>query len=103
MVIGPPAAIWRSNTGTTLPRLPRTLPKRTAQKCVVEALRLITIRSPMRLLAPSTPVASTALSLLMKTNSPVLHRSAARTQFQVPPTLVCAAGAGWVSRISTCL
>ena len=33
-VTGPPAAIWRMNVGTTLPRLPRTLPKRTAQQTV---------------------------------------------------------------------
>ena len=30
-VTGPPAAIWRWNVGITLPRLPSTLPKRTAQ------------------------------------------------------------------------
>ncbi len=30
-VTGPPASIWRMNVGTTLPRLPSTLPNRTAQ------------------------------------------------------------------------
>ena len=31
MVTGPPARIWRSKVGITLPRLPSTLPKRTLQ------------------------------------------------------------------------
>ena len=30
-VTGPPWAIWRAKVGITLPRLPRTLPKRTVQ------------------------------------------------------------------------
>ncbi len=29
-VTGPPSRIWRRNVGTTLPRLPSTLPNRTA-------------------------------------------------------------------------
>ena len=31
-VTGPPSRIWRRNVGTTLPRLPSTLPKRTADE-----------------------------------------------------------------------
>ena len=35
-VRGPPAAIWRWNTGMTLPFEPSTLPKRTAEKMVFD-------------------------------------------------------------------
>ena len=34
MVIGPPESICRNSVGTTLPRLPSTLPKRTADRTV---------------------------------------------------------------------
>ena len=38
-VTGPPAAIWRWKVGMTLPRLPSTLPKRTAQKAAPSGAR----------------------------------------------------------------
>src|SRR5680860_1245927 len=41
MVIGPPAAICFSKRGITLPRLPRTLPKRTAHFERVDAFDMV--------------------------------------------------------------
>ena len=69
MVIGPPAAICSRNFGTTLPLLPRTLPKRTMTKLVPNSSwsPWMTI-SARRLLAPMTLVGLTALSVETSTN-----------------------------------
>src|SRR5660397_274163 len=55
-VTGPPSAIWRRNMGTTLPRLPSTLPKRTEQKRVrgCRAASARRIPSATLLVAPMT-------------------------------------------------
>ena len=65
---GPPSTIWRKNVGTTLPRLPSTLPKRTAAKGSAYSLPIeSTASSATRLLAPMIEHGSTALSVEMCT------------------------------------
>ncbi len=66
-VTGPPAAICRLKVGMTLPLLPRTLPKRTAQYCLPSGAYANSNCSPTRLVAPMTLAGATALSVDMKT------------------------------------
>ncbi len=70
-VTGPPASICLRKIGTTLPLLPRTLPKRTATNRVglSAVLRDWTYNSAQRLDAPMTLVGLTALSVLTMTNA----------------------------------
>lgn len=67
-VTGPPQAICRSNSGTTLPLLPRTLPNRTATNSVSLRRSIIcTTISHRRLEAPMMLVGFTALSVEIST------------------------------------
>src|ERR1051326_2946033 len=91
---GPPASICAWKIGTTLPLLPRTLPKRTDTHFISRPLltgRAETIRSQTRLVAPITLVGFTALSeeIIRKLRTPCRRDS--QTRFQVPSTLACAA------------
>ena len=66
---GPPASICFLNSGTTLPRLPSTLPKRTMTKALPVALAAArTSRSATRFEAPIMLVGLTALSVEIRTN-----------------------------------
>ena len=106
MVTGPPAAIWLLKMGMTLPRLPRTLPKRTDTNVWPgPALRAAscTRNSTMRLLAPMTDVGLTALSVEMLTKcvTPCLRASVMR--LRLPMTLLNTASSGFSSMSGTCL
>ena len=69
MVTGPPALIWRRKVGTTLPRLPSTLPKRTLTKLrPVDTAARCTNSSAIRFVAPMILDGLTALSLEISTN-----------------------------------
>src|SRR5438132_2208013 len=102
MVTGPPSSIWRSNKGTTLPRLPTTLPKRTAQQ-LIGPRYASTICSHNALVQPITECFEAALSVEIKTNRCTRAASAQRSVFHVPTTLVSTAWIGWASSIGTCL
>ena len=68
-VTGPPSAICRANSGTTLPAEPRTLPNRTIVKRVsVKESNATHTASAARLLAPIMLLGLTALSVDIKTN-----------------------------------
>ena len=72
IVIGPPRLICRSNSGTTDPRLPSTLPNLTAAKARLERKAASrTITSASRLDAPMTLVGDTALSVEISTSRSV--------------------------------
>ena len=72
-VIGPPAAIWAWNSGTTEPREPSTLPNRIAEKIGPPSCRWALAaehnRSPMSLDVPITLVGFTALSDEVENNA----------------------------------
>ena len=72
-VTGPPRSICGMKVGTTEPRLPMTLPKRTAANLAARcpAPNARTSSSAMRLVAPMMLVGRTALSVEMRTNVPV--------------------------------
>ena len=87
-VTGPPRAICRRKVGITLPRLPRTLPNRTAQKTQPRSCALRTICSANHFDAPMTLAGRTALSVEISTNRCTPVATAASTTFAVPSTLV---------------
>jgi len=93
------------NSGTTDPRLPITLPNRTAAYFVFEASRdsASTSSSAIRLVAPITLVGRTALSVEMSTNTPVSYVRAARATFSVPSTFTRNASSECSSISGTCL
>ena len=68
-VTGPPSAICWRKMGTTLPRLPSTLPKRTETNGRPHAARAasVTTSSATRLVQPMTLAGLTALSVEMST------------------------------------
>ena len=104
-VTGPPAAIWRLNSGTTLPLEPSTLPKRTVISRVSEVSRAIvsTMRSERALERPITVSGSTALSVEMNTSRPAPKRTALSIIDMVPKLLLSKASAGLFCIIGTCL
>ena len=103
-VTGPPCAIWRWNVGTTLPLVPSTLPKRTAEKCVaLSCSKLCTIISAMRLVAPMTLVGLTALSVEIITKRSTPNSLDTRARLWVPNTLFLTASQGLCSMSGTCL
>ena len=102
MVTGPPSSICRSNKGTTLPRLPTTLPKRTAQQ-LIGPRYASTICSHSRLVQPMTECLEAALSVEIRMKRFTRAASAQRSVFQVPTTFVSTAWMGWTSSIGTCL
>ena len=76
-VTGPPRAICFWNSGTTLPRLPRTFPNRTQENFVaLRAAMSWMMISPIFLVAPMTLVGLTALSEEMKMKLSTPCRSA---------------------------
>ena len=88
IVTGPPRSICALNNGTTLPRLPRTLPNLTTMNGRPE--RRAASRTSMlaiRFDAPMMPVGETALSVEIATNRFVPDRRAASTRISVPRTL----------------
>ncbi|MNI74937.1 hypothetical protein D3C73_1310530 [compost metagenome] len=88
----------------TLPRLPKTLPNRTAENLVgLEVLRLCTYISAIRLVAPITLVGLTALSEEINTNRSAPYLSAQSATLRVPKTLFLMASAGLRSIRGTCL
>ena len=87
----------------TLPRLPRTLPNRTAQNTHCPSGTERTICSANHLDAPITLAGLTALSVEISTNRSTPVARAASARFAVPMTLVRRASSGWSSRMSTCL
>src|SRR4029077_15673560 len=91
--------------GTTLPLLPRTLPKRTETHLVspVPGRRAETIRSQTRLVAPITLVGLTALSEEIIERLRTLWQRAAHTRFQVPRMLLRTASSTCDSIMGTCL
>ena len=79
-VTGPPASIWRRNSGMTEPLEPSTFPKRTAAYSVLlTPFMLCRIISQKRLVAPMTLVGLTALSVEISTNLSTPNSSAACT------------------------
>ena len=102
IVIGPPSAICFLKSGMTLPRLPMTLPKRTAQ-ATRENLGLRTSSSVTRLQQPMTLEGLTALSEEMHTTFCASHSSAAVRTFCVPMMLFRTASSGFDSISGTCL
>ena len=87
-VTGPPFLTWSLKTGTTLPRLPRTFPNRTAANCVFPgSFRFVTIISATRLVAPMTFGGLTALSVDIMTNFSTFAALAASATFLVPKIL----------------
>ena len=103
MVIGPPLAIWRLNNGITDPLLPRTFPKRVAEKLVTSLVLLCTIISHIRFVAPMTLVGLTALSVLTMMNRFTPYFSQASTTFKVPNTLFLTDSITFRSINGTCL
>ncbi len=104
-VTGPPAAIWRWNSGTTEPLEPSTLPKRTMLKRV-PAWALATpwhTSSARRLLAPITLVGRTALSVDTNTKLSTPASTAAQAVSRVPITLLRSPSTTLCSTIGTCL
>ena len=112
---GPPAAICFSNTLSTEPFDPITLPNRTAEKlvltltspasnCFCARLSIIwTTISQIRLDAPIMLVGLTALSVEIRTNLCTPHLNAASAILYVPPTLFLMASLGESSMSGTCL
>ena len=87
-VTGPPSAICRWNSGTTLPFEPSTLPNRTITlRITVSRVHSETNSSTNRLVAPITLVGRTALSVEMSTNFWVPALRAASSVAQVPRML----------------
>ncbi len=85
----------------TLPRLPRTLPKRTLTKRqpgAASEAALVTRCSPMRLVTPSTLTGFTALSVETFTTIRVAAARAASSTFRVPKMLFPMASSGFCSR-----
>ena len=69
MVTGPPRSICALKQGTTLPRLPRTLPNlTTANDRPERRAASCTMRLAIRFDAPMTPLGETALSVEIATN-----------------------------------
>ena len=89
---GPPCWICRRKMLTTLPRLPRTLPKRTHENLVSlrEAMDCTTI-SASRLVAPITLDGRTALSVEIMTKDSTPCCAAISASCRVPNTLLCTA------------
>ena len=102
-VTGPPRSICWRKVGITLPLLPTTFPKRTAQNTQPRPCTLRTICSANHFDAPMTLAGRTALSVEMRTNRCTPVATAASTTCAVPSTLVWIASSGYTSRIGTCL
>ena len=103
-VTGPPAAIWALNSGTTLPALPSTLPKRTTVKRTFERCASSrTMNSARRLEAPIALEGATALSVEMSTKRSTPTSVAIRATVRQPVTLVLIASSGIASMKGTCL
>ena len=101
---GPPRAIWFLNKGTTLPRLPNTLPKRTTLKNRPElSAASKTIVSAMRLVAPITLTGRMALSVEIITRRSTPYSRAASTTLRVPWMLLVTASSTFISIKGTCL
>ena len=110
MVNGPPAAICRRKIGTTLPRLPTTLPKRTLATRVGAMSPVfcfcpsaLTSISAMRLVAPIMLLGLTALSVEIMTNRSAPKFTAARAASRLPVTLFITASQALLSIKGTCL
>ena len=99
---GCPCCTHRNMISTTLPLLPRMLPKRTAIGRKVPLAWLSATSSASRLVAPMTLRGSAALSDEINRKRAPASRAAA-TVSTVPSTLVRAAGTIERSAIGTCL
>ena len=90
--------------GTTEPRDPRTLPKRTDTKCrEARAAASLTITSASPLVAPMIEVGRTALSVEINTRCVTSNSTDASTTFRVPSTLFVIASTTFSSISGTCL
>ena len=103
MVTGPPASIWERKSGMTEPFEPRTFPNLTAEKVVLLSVRLWTIISHRRFVAPMTFVGLTALSVEMRMNFSAPYFSASSAVLYVPKTLFLTASQLLCSISGTCL
>jgi len=103
-VTGPPASICFRKRGMTLPRLPSTLPNRTATNFVrlMPSMYWMYI-SARRFEAPMTLVGFTALSVEIMTKICTPCQLAARAVFIVPIRLFFTASSGLRSISGTCL
>ena len=110
-VTGPPLRICSRNSGTMLPLLPSTLPKRVVMNEVLPVLPSFLMKSPKlwtyisarRFVAPMTLLGRTALSLEIMMNFFTSYFTARSARITVPPTFVCTASQGYISIIGTCL
>ncbi len=101
---GPPSWICFLKRGMTLPREPRTLPNRTAQKRVFDFLESVwTTISAALLVAPMMLTGFTALSVEISKKRLELWRSAASAKFLVPKMLFWMASSRLHSISGTCL
>src|SRR5918992_6048123 len=91
------------NVGMTLPRLPRTLPKRTAQNVQPFHWTLRTICSANHLDAPMTLLGLIALSVEISTKRDTEDAHDASATFAVPRMFVSTASPGSDSSRCTCL
>lgn len=104
MVIGPPLLICSLNKGMTLPRLPSTFPKRTAQNFVFPVLfKFVMINSATRFVAHIILGGFTALSVEIITKLATFAAFAASAVFFVPNILFLIADCGLYSIKGTCL
>ena len=97
-VTGPPLAICRLNNGTTLPRLPRTFPKRTTvnERPVLRAASK-TIISASLFVAPITFTGRIALSVEIRTKRDTPFATQTSTTFRVPWILFITASLIFIS------
>ncbi len=101
-VMGPPRATWSAKVCSTEPRLPSTLPNRTDMYSDPSRAKSAVSRSAIRLVQPSTEVASAALSVEMLMNRSTPTPRAACSTFSVPHTLLCSASPGLASTSGRC-
>src|SRR5436190_20278417 len=94
-VTGPPSRIWRRKVGTTLPRLPITLPNRTTAHGSPHSRPTVnTVSSAARLVAPITEHGLTALSVEMRTNRSHPYLAAVLASHHVASRFVSRASTG---------
>src|SRR3989454_7578981 len=101
---GPPGAICRLKSGTTLPSDPRTLPNRTTRKSVAHPCKVgssSTMRSAMRFVAPRMLVGLIALSVEIRMNLVTPCAAAHSATRRVPNTLFHTASTMLDSSIGT--
>jgi hypothetical protein len=102
-VTGIPEASCSRSTCSNDPRLPSTLPKRTAHSRVPLPPCRWRTSSAARFVAPRTDVGLAALSVEISTNRSTSWTMAASTRFSVPHTLDFTPSQGCRSRAGRCL